>query len=92
MQTKDLDMALGESRIEQALGVQWCIEADEVQFRVVVKENPLTRRGVVFTIASVYDSLGLVTPFILVGKHILQELCIDKVSWDQDLPEHILPR
>ncbi|KAM7380993.1 hypothetical protein PAMP_004254 [Pampus punctatissimus] len=92
VQTKDLDMALGELHIERALGVQWCVEADEFQFRVVVKENPLTRRGVLSTVASVYDPLGFVAPFILVGKQILQELCRDKVSWDEDLPEHILQR
>lgn len=89
-QTKDLDMALGELHIERALGVQWCVEADEFQFRVTVKENPLTRRGVLSTVASVYDPLGFVAPFILVGKQILQALCKDKLSWDEDLPEHIL--
>ena len=67
-QTKDLDMALGELQIERALGVQWCIEADEFQFRVEVKENPLTRRGVLSTVASVYNPLGFVAPFVLVGK------------------------
>ncbi|KAK7888620.1 hypothetical protein WMY93_024180 [Mugilogobius chulae] len=30
-QAKDQDMALGETHIERALGVQWCIEADEFQ-------------------------------------------------------------
>lgn len=39
VQTRDLDMTLGEPHIEQVLGVQWCTEADEFQFRVVVKEN-----------------------------------------------------
>lgn len=39
-QTKDLDMALGEPHIERALGVQWCTQSDEFQFRVRVKENP----------------------------------------------------
>ncbi|XP_062248605.1 uncharacterized protein LOC133957162 [Platichthys flesus] len=91
-QTKDQDMALGEPYIERALGVQWCVEADYFQFRVVVKENPLTRRGVLSTVASIYDPLGFVAPFILVGKQILQALCKDKVGWDEDLPEHILPQ
>ncbi|KAL7872267.1 hypothetical protein SRHO_G00072500 [Serrasalmus rhombeus] len=91
-QTRDRDMALGELHIERALGVQWCVEADEFQFRVMVKENPLTRRGVLSTVASVYDPLGFVAPFILVGKQILQALCRDKIRWDEDLPEHILPQ
>lgn len=40
----DLDMALGEQKIERALGVQWCISSDKFQFRVVVKEHPFTIR------------------------------------------------
>ncbi|XP_076869830.1 uncharacterized protein LOC143521148 [Brachyhypopomus gauderio] len=91
-QTRDLNMALGELHIERALGVQWCVEADEFQFRVTVKENPLTRRGVLSTVASIYDPLGFVAPFVLVGKQILQALCRDKLNWDEDLPEHILPQ
>ncbi|XP_061819927.1 uncharacterized protein [Nerophis lumbriciformis] len=91
-QAKDQDLALGEPHVERALGVQWCIEADEFQFRVQVKDNPLTRRGVLSTVASVYDPLGFVAPFILIGKQILQTLCKDKVNWDDDLPDHILPR
>lgn len=69
---KDKDMALGELHMERALSVQWCMASDEFQFRVVVKRNPLTRRGVLSTVASVYDPLGFVAPFILVGKQILQ--------------------
>ncbi|XP_056272262.1 uncharacterized protein LOC130195038 [Pseudoliparis swirei] len=41
---KDLDMALGEPLMERALGVQWCVSSDDFQFRVTVKEHPLTRR------------------------------------------------
>lgn len=82
-------MSLGEFHIERALGVQWCIEADEFQFRVKVKENPLKGRGVLSIVASVYDPLGFVAPFIFGGKQIIQTLFKDKVSWDEDL--HILP-
>ena len=90
-QVKDQDIALGE-HIERALGVQWCVEADEFQFRIIVKDKPLTRRGVLSTIASVFDPLGFVAPFILLGKQILQTLCSEKVTWDEALPEHVRPR
>jgi len=90
-QARDQNMALGGPHIERALGVQWCIEADKFQFRVQVKDNPLTRRGVLSTVASVYDPLGFFAPFTLIGKQILQRLCKDKVNWD-DLPDHILPQ
>nr|XP_046214589.1 uncharacterized protein LOC124041258 isoform X1 [Oncorhynchus gorbuscha] len=86
---KDLDMALGEPHMERALGVLWCVASDEFQFRVVVKERPLTRRGVLSTVASVYDLLGFVAPFVLVGKQILQRMCRDKIDWDDPLPDDL---
>ncbi|XP_045078573.1 uncharacterized protein LOC123491568 [Coregonus clupeaformis] len=88
---KDLTMMLGEPHMERALGVQWCVTSDELQFRVVVKENPLTRRGVLSTVALVYDPLGFMAPFILVGKQILQQMCRDKLSWDDPLPDDLRP-
>lgn len=86
---KDLDLALGEPLMERALGVQWCISADEFQFRITVKEHPMTRRGILRTIASVYDPLGFVAPFILRGKQILQQLCQEKVGWDEPLSDDL---
>ncbi|KAK0136558.1 hypothetical protein N1851_027293 [Merluccius polli] len=88
---KDLDMALGEQHMDRALGVQWCVSSDQFQFRVLVKENPFTRRGVLSTVASVYDPLGFVAPFILIGKQILQQMCRDKLSWDDPLPDDLRP-
>ncbi len=88
----DLDMALGEHKMERALGVQWCISSDKFQFRVRVKEHPFTRRGVLSTVASIFDPLGFVAPIILKGKQILQRMCQDKVGWDDSLPDDLRPR
>ena len=85
----DLDMALGEQKMERALGVQWCISSDKFQFRVEVKEHPFTRRGVLSTVASIFDPLGFVAPFILMGKQILQRMCQDKMDWDEPLPNDL---
>ncbi|XP_038152621.1 uncharacterized protein LOC119790925 [Cyprinodon tularosa] len=86
---KDLDLALGEPLMERALGVMWCISSDEFQFRITVKEHPMTRRGILCTVASVYDPLGFVAPFILKGKQILQQLCQEKVGWDEPLSDQL---
>lgn len=39
-----------------------------------------------------YDPLGIVSPVILCGKLILQDLCRQNVDWDDPVPEEILPR
>ena len=54
--------------IEHSLGVQWCMESDTLQFRIDLKDQPLSRRGILSTVSSVFDLLGLVAPFIPVGK------------------------
>ncbi|KAJ8380265.1 hypothetical protein SKAU_G00010430 [Synaphobranchus kaupii] len=89
---KDLDMDFGVLHVERALGVEWCITSDAFQFRVQVKPHPLTRRGVLSTVASVYDPLGFMAPFVLVGKQVLQQMCRDKVGWDMQLPENLRPQ
>lgn len=88
----DHDLALGELQMERALGVKWCIRSDSFQFRVLVKEQPLTRRGVLSTVASIYDPLGFTAPFILVGKQILQQMCQDKAGWDEPFKEDLRPK
>lgn len=89
---KDQDMALSLPHIERALGVEWCITSDTFKFRVLVKHNPLTRRGVLSTVASMYDPLGFMAPFVLLGKRILQQMCREKIGWDEELPETLRPQ
>lgn len=71
--------------IEKALGVIWIIELDELGFRIAVKDTPLTRRNILTTISSIYDPLGLIAPFLLKGRKILQAISADGYSWDHDL-------
>ena len=71
----DYRLISDDTTIERALGVHWCIESDTLQFRIILQDKPLSRRGILSTVSSLFDPLGLITPFILVGKRILQELC-----------------
>ncbi|KAK5859400.1 hypothetical protein PBY51_020957 [Eleginops maclovinus] len=89
---KEQDMALSLPHMERVLGVEWCITSDSFRFRVQVKSNPLTRRGVLSTVASVYDPLGFMAPFVLLGKQILQQMCREKIGWDDEIPETLKPQ
>ena len=53
----------------------------------MLQDRPLTRRGVLSTLSSIYDPLGLVAPLILVGKQILQDLCRERADWDNPIPD-----
>lgn len=90
--TKDRHLVNDVTAIERALGVHWCIESDTLQFRIIVQDKPLSRRGILSTVSSVFDPLGLVAPFILVAKRILQELCRDGVGWDDEVPDDLRPQ
>lgn len=89
---KALDLSQDILPIERALGVQWCVENDHFNFRVVLDDRPTTRRGILSTVSSVFDPLGFVAPFVLEGKRILQELCRDKVGWDDPVTEEVKSR
>lgn len=86
---KELDLSRDILPIEGALGVQWCVQSDALQFRVVLKDKPLTRRGILASISSIYDPLGLAAPFLLKGKQILQDLCKTQAAWDETVPDDI---
>ena len=58
--------------IERALGVFRNIGNDSLGFQIVLKGTSLTRRGVLSTIGSVFDPLGIAGPFLLKGKRVLQ--------------------
>ena len=78
--------------MERALGVQWCVETDSFQFRITLKDKPLTRRGVLSTVSSFYDPLGFAALLLLVGKRIHQALCKDKAGWDEPIPDLLRAR
>lgn len=89
---QDLDLKFDQLPIERTLGIMWCIETDCFRFRIVLQDRPLTRRGVLSTVCSVYDPLGFAAPLILVGKRILQELCRGNMDWDDPIPDNLRPR
>ena len=86
---KKLDLPKDELPNERALGVQWKIENDAFGFNVNLKPKPPTPRGILSVVGSVFDPFGFVTPFVLIGKRILQDLCRIKLGWDAEVPtEH----
>ena len=86
---KDQDLNIGDLPVQRALGVHWNIENDYLGFKINLKDKPLTRRGMLSTISSVYDPLGVAAPFVLEGRKILQKLCQLKVGWDEKITDNL---
>ena len=90
-EVKGLDLSIDKLPIERALGVHWCIESDAFKFRIELKDKPCTRRGILATISTIFDPLGLIAPVVLVGKQILQEICHGK-GWDEPIDGEVLAK
>ena len=83
---QDLELGREILQVERALGVRWNVETDEFVFKMQVKGRPPTRRRLLSVVFSVYDPLGFISPFLLLAKIILQDLCRGKLKWDDVIP------
>ena len=78
---------------ESALGLKWNTEEDkfvrEVSEKIlqVANQRPMTRRGIVSAVYSLFDPLGFIEPYIMKSKLLLQALSRKNVGWDDLIGE-----
>lgn len=88
-EVKSLDLDQGQQLVERVLGVEWCIRSDSFRFRIMIKNRPFTRRGILSTLSSIYDPLGILSPVVLPAKKLLRDLCRKALGWDDTIPDSI---
>ena len=54
-------------------------------YQIKTKSKTATRRNILAVVGSVYDPFGLVSPFILPARHLLQDLSRKHVGWDEEI-------
>jgi hypothetical protein len=81
----DLDLTQDALPVQRALGVQWNTNDDTFGVKIRLKEKPCNRRGLLSTISTLYDPLGLVAPVVLQAKKLFQAECRTQKSWDDEL-------
>ncbi|KAL0883911.1 hypothetical protein ABMA27_015979 [Loxostege sticticalis] len=73
-----------------ALGVKWNPFNDTLGFRTGHKftgsQSQLTKRGLLSSVMSVYDPLGLLMPVVIQGRILIQKLWRDGTDWDSPIP------
>ena len=84
-----------ETKLLKLLGVEWNNTTDTISFNFIellelAQKFPLTKRSLLKFSASLFDPLGLLSPFIITLKMQFQRLCTDKVNWDDPLPDDML--
>ena len=67
---KDKDLT-GSLRIERALGIIWDAENGIIKFKIYLKDQSITRQGMLSVISLIYDPLVLACPFLLQGRSLL---------------------
>ena len=82
-----LNLDLDKLPVDRALGLQWKVEEDVFEFKVIDLEKPETKRGILSTVASLYDPLGFAAPVTLIVKSLLRILWQSKADWEDQLSE-----
>ncbi|XP_064077611.1 uncharacterized protein LOC135195281 [Macrobrachium nipponense] len=83
---KEVNISANALPVEAVLGLQWSLEEDMLTFSQSYLQHPATCRGILSAVASLFDPSGLIAPYILQGKRILQEMCRHGLGWDDQLP------
>ena len=87
---RNLDLDSSQLPLERTLGIVWNPEDDEFQFKCIIKTVKTTRRSMLSVVSSIYDPLDFITPLIMPAKNILQDLCRQRVGWDDHLDGDVL--
>ena len=72
----------------RTLGVQWNSSSDAFEFKLEMPQVTDSKREILSAISSVYDPMGLIAPFMLTAKKILQQ--ISGGGWDDPVPSEVL--
>ena len=83
-----VDLNFDELPIERTLGLKWNSETDCFLFSVYSHQTPeSTKRGVLSRLSTVFDPLGVLDPYILPAKCLIQSLWRKNKDWDEPLDE-----
>lgn len=84
---QDKDLLTNSLPEQRTLGLQWSMKSDTFKFVNKIQEKPSTRRGILSIVSQLYDPLGFIAPYTLLGKNILQEINKTNIGWDDQIPE-----
>lgn len=82
-------LTLGENVNAKMLGLGWRNKSDEFYFSSHFNNDSshkITKRYILSIISQIFDPLGLLSPFIITAKIMLQRLWLLKLGWDDEIP------
>lgn len=74
----------------KVLGIFWDSAKDTLQYSFRYNtQKTISKRTILSIIAQFFDPLGILTPILIFGKLIIQNLWRAKITWDEPVPNHI---
>jgi len=85
---------LNSESFAKTLGVRWNATSDELYFvpPPVSIESTYTKREVLSQIAKLFDPAGWLSPFIVRSKIFMQEIWLQELGWDENIPTEMNER
>ena len=80
-ETLDLDLS-DEAKWTKTLGVHWCAQDDQFRFKVRDVKNGDTKRAILSCVSAVFDPLGILAPFTIRAKCLIQKIWLGGWNWD----------
>ena len=71
------------------LGLNWDKQRDTFKVEIPTESQPLTKRNILKTLASIYQPLGFISPVLLIGKILFRNLCDLRIPYDNEIPQEI---
>lgn len=75
---------------QRSLGLLWDLRTDSFKFSISTTDKPVTRRGILSVVNSLYDPLGFISPVTIKGKIILRKVVSSTVDWDEPLTGQVI--
>ncbi|XP_037303533.1 uncharacterized protein LOC119193845 [Manduca sexta] len=84
-------LARDEHCQSKTLGLSWSNITDEFHFTTELENlATVTKRVILSVVSQIYDPLGLLSPSIIIAKILLQRLWLQKIDWDDPVPDDIV--
>ncbi|XP_072403037.1 uncharacterized protein [Diabrotica undecimpunctata] len=78
-----------EDQNTKSLGLGWSCDSDSLTFKIEPNaiDGRVTKRIILSAVGQIFDPLGLLAPCIIKTKIILQKLWLERLSWDESVPQ-----
>ena len=89
--SSNVSLEKNELPTTKTLGIRWDAGDDELLFDYSspTEDFQYTKRNVLKRTVSLFDPLGLLSPFIIQAKIYLQQAWVEASDWDEELPDKL---